>query len=142
MPDYIHIGVGFVGIAGVGTGTSIELNWVVRGPEASLKPILTTTVTPGGGYQVDATLNIGGSRYLGPVNQIRGDFLQTSIGNGQAGAYLSGGLSALGRFGFTGTWTPTATGYGLLQTEVNIGLGLAPGPNVAGGASNTFIIPW
>ena len=140
IPDYVHVGVGFVGIAGCGAGTSFELNWVLRGPQASIKPLITTTVTVGGGYQIDATLNIGGSRYLGPVSEIRRDFLQTSISDGQAGIFGSGGVSALGKIGLTGTWTPTATGYGLFQTEVNIGVGLTPGPNGAGGASNTFIL--
>ncbi|RRJ87776.1 hypothetical protein EG849_15035 [Flavobacterium macacae] len=35
VPDFINIGVGFNGIAGVGGGTSIELNWITHGPDAS-----------------------------------------------------------------------------------------------------------
>ena len=34
-PDFVSIGVGFNGIAGVGGGSSIEFQWVLHGPEAS-----------------------------------------------------------------------------------------------------------
>lgn len=35
VPDFLSVGVGFTGIAGPGGGSSIEANWVLRGPEAS-----------------------------------------------------------------------------------------------------------
>ncbi|MFZ5939520.1 MAG: RHS repeat domain-containing protein [Bacteroidota bacterium] len=140
IPDYVHVGFGFSGIAGCGASQSFELNWVLRGKQASFKPILTTTVTTGAGYQVDFTFNIGGSIYTGPVSQIKRDFLKTSILEGKSGVFATGGGSVLGKIGLTGTWTPTSTGYGLSQNEVNIGIGLTPGPNIAGGASNTYIL--
>ncbi|MFY0255836.1 RHS repeat-associated core domain-containing protein [Chitinophaga sp. 30R24] len=80
VPDIVNAGVGFSGVFGVGAGTSVELNWVLRGPEASIKPVITTTETVAGGFSVDATLNLGGASYLGPVSDINRGMLQTSIG--------------------------------------------------------------
>jgi len=143
FPDFVSVGGGFTGIALVGGGTSLEANWVLRGPEASLLPAITTTQSVGGGYSIDATLNIGRANYLGPVNEISRSMLQTSIGDGQATIWGSGGVVAGGKIGVTGSYTPTDGGYGIVGGQLNIGAGLPAGPlpaNAAGGVSNTFIL--
>ncbi len=143
VPDFVSVGGGFTGIALVGGGTSLEANWVLRGPEASLLPAITTTQSVGGGYSIDATLNIGRANYLGPVNEISRSMLQTSIGDGQATIWGSGGVAAGGKIGVTGSYTPTDGGYGIVGGQLNIGAGLPAGPlpaNAAGGVSNTFIL--
>ncbi|SIT14307.1 RHS repeat-associated core domain-containing protein [Belliella pelovolcani] len=143
VPDFISIGGGFTGIAGVGGGTSFEANWVLRGPESSFLPAITTTQSVGGGFSVDATLNIGRANYLGPVRDINRGMLQTSIQDGQVSIWGSGGVAAGGKIGVTGSWSPTSTGYGIIGGQVNIGAGLPAGPlpaNAAGGVSNTFIL--
>jgi len=142
-PDFVSLGGGFSGIAGVGGGTSLEANWVLRGPEASFLPIITTTQSIGGGYSIDVTLNIGGANYLGPVKDINRMMLQTNIQDGQVSMWASGGLTAGGKIGASGSWSPTVSGYGIIGRQINIGGGLPVGPlpiNGAGGVSNTFII--
>ena len=124
-----------------GGGSSIEANWILRGPEASFLPVITTTQNVGAGFEVDATLTIGKASYLGPVNEISRDMLQTSIQDGQVSTWGSAGLAAGGKVGLTGSYSPTTTGNGIVGQQVNIGVGLPAGPipaNVAGGFSNTF----
>lgn len=143
FPDFISIGGGFAGIAVVGGGTSFEANWILRGPESSFLPAITTTQSVGGGFSVDATLNIGGANYLGPVSDIKRGMLQTSIQDGQVSIWGSGGVAAGGKIGVTSSWSPTSTGYGIVVGQINIGGGLPAGPlpaNGAGGVSNTVIL--
>ena len=142
IPDYISIGFGFSGIAGVGASSSFELNWLVRGPEASWSPIVSTTQTVGGGFSVDATINIGGANFLGETYNLERNFIQTSIGDGGIGGFISGGVSAVGKIGFTGGFSASNNST-LISSQLNLGLGLPCGPlpgNVAGGVSNTFIL--
>jgi hypothetical protein len=143
VSDFVSIGGGFTGFVLVGGGTSLEPNWVFREPEASLFPGITTTQSIRGGYSIDATLNIGRANYLGPVNEISRSILQTSLGDGQATIWGSGGVAAGGKIGVNGSYTPTDGGYGIVGGQVNIGVGLPEGPlpaNSAGGVSNTFIL--
>ena len=144
IPDYISIGFGFSGIAGVGASSSFELNWLVRGPGASWSPIVSTTQTVGGGFSVDATINIGGANFLGETYNLERNFIQTSIGDGNIGGFISGGVSAVGKIGLTGGISSTGKNSApLVSSQLNLGLGLPCGPlpgNVAGGVSNTFIL--
>lgn len=68
--------------------------------------------------------------------------LETNLVEGAYTGWLSGGFSAGGKLGFTGSYTP----YGnrsLLGYELNLGAGLPAGPlpmNGAVGVSNTFVV--
>jgi RHS repeat-associated protein len=144
IPDFITVGVGFNGIVAFGGGSSIELNWVTRGPDASLLPIITTTQTIGGGYSVDATFNIGGANYVGNANKIKRIMLQTNTFKGDyPTVWGSVGVTAGGKLGFTGNLTIMKNGSFIIGRYVNIGVGLPAGPlpiNGAGGVSNTWIL--
>jgi RHS repeat-associated protein len=144
VPDFISIGVGFTGIVGTGAGSSAELRWVTRGPEASWKPMVTVTQSVGGGFQVDATLNIEGANYIGNVNNIRRSMMQTSTPNGDfPSIWGAGSLSAGGMIGVTGYITPNVGGSLIIGRQINIGAGLPAGSlpvNGAGGVSNTWIL--
>ena len=144
IPDFISIGAGFTGIAGVGAGTNLELNWVLRGPEASVLPILTASQNIGGGFSIDATLNLEGVNYLGTVNEINRRMIHTRSENGDFPTlWGSADFTAGGKLGVTGAYTPTTTGYGLIGRQLNIGVGLPVGPlpaNGAAGVGNTFIL--
>jgi hypothetical protein len=143
VPDFVSVGAGFSGVVGIGGGTTFDLNWVTRGPEASFYPVISTSQSVGGGYSVDATINIGRANYLGPANEISRSMIQTIIEDGQASVWVSGGVAAGGKVGITGTYTPPSTGYGIVGGQLNIGGGLPAGPlpgNIAGGVSNTFIL--
>jgi hypothetical protein len=144
VPDFIAIGVGFNGIAGVGGGTSIEFRWVTHGPEASLKPAVTVTQSVGGGFSVDATLNLEAANYIGNVNNITRSMMQTSTPNGDFPTILGTvGIAAGGKIGITGYVTPNVGGSLIIGRELNIGAGLPAGPlpaNGAGGVSNTWIL--
>lgn len=144
IPDYISIGVGYSGIAGVGASTSFELNWLVRGPEASWAPIISATQTVGGGFSVDAIINIGGANFLGETYNLERNFIQTSIGDGNIGGFISGGVSAVGKIGLTGGISSTGKNSApLVSKQLNLGLGLPCGllpGNVSVGVSNTLIL--
>lgn len=51
------------------------------------------------------------------------------------GGFVTSGVSFIGKAGVTVSWAPTSTGYGLIHTEVNLGLGLELGSSLAGGVS-------
>ncbi|RLZ07125.1 RHS repeat domain-containing protein [Faecalibacter macacae] len=142
--DFVNIGVGFTGIVGTGSGASFEFNWVLHGPEASILPILSTTTPVGGGFNLDATFNIGKSYYLGSSNDITRSMIQTNTANGDFPTlWGSAGLTEGGKIGVTRTYTTTTTGYGIIGGQINIGLGIPAGPfpvNGSGGISNTFIL--
>jgi hypothetical protein len=123
VPDFVSVGAGFSGVVGIGGGTTFDLNWVTRGPEASFYPVISTSQSVCGRYSVDATINIGLANYLGPANEISRSMIQTSIEDGQASAWVSGGVAAGGKVGITGTYTPTSTGYGIVSGQLNIGGG-------------------
>ncbi|WP_241286530.1 DUF6443 domain-containing protein [Chryseobacterium arthrosphaerae] len=142
--DFLNVGVGFSGIAFGGAGTSWELNWVLHGPEASFYPAITTTTSVGGGYNVDATFNVGNVNYTGPASEITRSMLVTNTAKGDIPtAWGSASLSAGGNIGVTGAVTKMSDGNYLIGGQVNVGLGLPLGPvpfNGSGGISNTYLI--
>ena len=143
IPDFITIGIGFDGIFGIGAGTIFELNWVVRGPEASLGPALTATQTIGAGYSIDAVLTVGGSTYAGSVENIDRSMLQTSISNGKVTMWGEAGFAAGLEASLNGSYTPTRSGYGIIEQSIEMGFGLPAGPvpvNAAGGVSNSWVL--
>ncbi len=144
-PDFVSVGVGFNGIVGIGAGTSIEFNWVLHGPEASWKPVLTATQSIGGGYSVDATFNIGTVRYSGNPKLINRKMLETNtVQNGDYPAiWGSAGVTAGGKIGITRSETNLTTGGVLSGFQINIGAGLPLGPvpvNASIGVSNTWVL--
>ncbi|MCK9451227.1 MAG: hypothetical protein M0Q90_06010 [Bacteroidales bacterium] len=144
IPDFIAIGVGFNGIVGVGGGSSIELRWVTHGPEASWKPMITASQSIGGGFSVDATLNLELANYFGNVNNISRSMMQTSTPTGDFPTIFgAGGVAAGGKIGVTGYVTPNVGGSFIIGRELNLGVGLPAGPvpvNGAAGVSNTWIL--
>ncbi len=141
FPDFIYVGGGFTGIAGIGGGTSIEANWITRGPDASLYPTFTATQALGAGMAVDATINIGGFNYLGTVNNIRKTLLQTSTPNGDFPTiWGTAGVEAGIVVGVHGSYTRTAIGESIIGRGVNIGIGFPSIGRGAGGISNTWIL--
>ena len=141
VPDIVSVGVGGTAIAGTGAGTSFELNWITRGPDASWRPILSVTQSVGAGFSVDATLNIGGSYYLGPVQNIRRDNINTSIKNGNVSIFYSGGVAEGGKIGGTIS-TVLSPKIEMVNLQLNLGISI-PSPigiNGATGVSNTYIL--
>ena len=59
VPDILSIGLGFSASAGPNTTTCVDLTWVLRGPQASLFPMVTTTIGFGAGNPgADGTINL------------------------------------------------------------------------------------
>ena len=142
VPDIVSMGVGYSGIFGVGSATSVELSWITRGPESSFWPILSVSESVGTGFSVDATVNFGYSNYCGPVSNINRDIISTSIAKGNFGGFLSGSLSDIGNIGGALTWT-TFEEYLLLSGQINVRIGAPMGPvpvNGAGGVYNTYVL--
>ncbi len=144
VPDIISIGVSYNAIYGVGPGgAGGKLNWITRGPDASLWPVVTTSVNSGVGFDIDATLDIGGYNFLGPVDGISKDFLNTNYNeNGGFTTYTSFGIAEGGKIGLTFTAEETGTGK-LIGRFFNIGAGIPVGPlpfNGSAGVSQSFPI--
>ncbi len=145
VSDFLNIGVGFSGVFGFGAGSSVELNWITHGPQASWKPVVTVTQQVGGGYAIDATINLGAVRYSGSASDITRSMVATNtFGNGDYPTIWGAGAFSAGlNIGGTGTFTPLGGGNSLYGGQVNVGVGLPAGPvpvNGAGGVSNTWII--
>lgn len=143
IPDFISVGFGFSGVFGTGGATSIDLQWITRGNDASFFPALTATQAIGVGYSIDATFNIGGAYYLGSVKDIKRGMLTTSIQDGDGSGWVSFGATEGGKVGITGSYTPTRTGHGIIGYSIDVGVGLPAGLvpiNGAAGVSNTWVI--
>jgi RHS repeat-associated protein len=142
-PDFINVGGGFAGIFGTGAAPSMEFNWVLHGPQASWKPIFTTTVAVGGGYSVDATFNVGTVSFTGDASKITRSMVITNSMRGDVPTvWASGGLSEILKLGGTLQYTKLPEGS-LVGSQLNFGLGLPAGPvpiNAAAGVSNTYLL--
>jgi len=91
----------------------------------------------GGGFSVDATINLGGSNYLGPVQEIKRSIVETSIENSQMGFWGCGGITGIPKLGVTESFVPANNKY-MFSTQLNIGLGIPIGPVPINGASGVY----
>lgn len=123
VPDALSIGVGFNGIFGVGGGVSFDANFIVRGPNASIIPHFSSTQTVGGGFDVSATVNIGGTNYIGPVSGIDRNMFNTYPGKGGVPVYGSGGVAMAPKVAGT-----LAVSRNSISRILQIGGGLPVGP--------------
>ena len=147
IPDFYSVGFGFSGSGGISTISSIELNWVLRGSQASILPIITVSQSIGAGtVSADATINIGKSWYIGNPNNITRNMVQTStFGDQSYGAYGSITFNCVPSVGvtFVNSYSP---GSGSIPFQVisgyqlSIGAALSPGASASCGTSNTFIL--
>ena len=143
IPDMISFGGGWNAMAGIGSSESVEFIWLLRGPEASYLPAITTTVALGAGFSIDATANFTVMSYTGPVDNLSREMFETNIAKGDVTYWASIGAAEGGKLGFTGSITPQANGHMIIGRELNLGAGLPMGPvpvNGAVGVSNTFIL--
>ena len=101
VPDQISIGVGYTGIVKVGGGISYDLNFILRGPEASWKPILSSTQSFGVGYSIGATINLSSTTYSIPTNEIRRSKIASDLLNTEMTYFLSGDFSCGEKLGLT-----------------------------------------
>lgn len=100
IPDVVSIGGGFGFAKFLGAGYSNEFNWILRGSEASIYPIWTTTTNVIIGGASGFSINVGGATYLGPVSEINRGIVETKFREGGVGINVSvpvaEGLSATG----------------------------------------------
>ncbi len=141
MPDFLSVGVGFSGVFGFGTGSSLEFQWVLHGSQASWKPALTATVAVAVGSSVDATFNVGTARYSGDVNKISRKMLNVnSFGEGDCPTYFGSlGIDDGAKIGITGTYSTQNVGGFIYGGQVNFGAGLGPGSGTIG-VTNTWTL--
>ena len=144
IPDFFHIGFGVDHIDGFGGAESIELNWITRGDDASFWPVLTVTYANGVGKSMDVTLNIGGSFYYGPVDEIARDMLNTRLDqsgplDGGITIYANGGGGFIGKGGATVSATPINNTI-IVGSSISLGLSPAGGASGSAGTSNTVIL--
>jgi hypothetical protein len=126
----------------------MEFNWVLHGPQASWKPILTTTESVGGGYSIDGSINLGTVSYTGDASKITRSMVLTNSGKKTdpdvPTVWGTVAVSEELRLGVTGQVTYfKGTHQFLIGKQLNIGAGLPAGPlpiNAAGGVSNTYLL--
>ena len=145
IKDVVTIGVGFSSILGVGNIGSIEMNFIVRGPHASLKPIITTTQGIGAGGGVDIGWFVGGQNYCGSLNDLSPDMLETNSADGDGDKptlWLSYAVELEEMRGGTITATPPSKkNAGFVGEVTNMGGSVLPTfGKVTSGTSNTFIL--
>lgn len=140
--DFVNIGLGAEGSIGVGSGGSINLTWIVHGPDKSFLPYLTASVSLTAGLQANgfAGVDFGAGRFTGPTELITSRLLET---NTKDGAIPTIGINADAAFGPGGgiglNYThDKESGYGIIGFKGQVGAG--SGGGVSGSATNTFRI--
>jgi RHS repeat-associated protein len=149
VPDIVSIGGGVTAIGGLGNSTSVEMNFILRGPEASIKPMITTSLRIGVGFNVSATLNLSRTNVIGPVSSIRRSFVITnsfkSNDNGSLDMptyWCNLGINEFIHYssGMALTISDSAT---MLTREVGYGVSIPlefPYPDFSTGVGNTFLL--
>ncbi|WP_343745589.1 RHS repeat-associated core domain-containing protein [Chitinophaga sp.] len=134
IPDAYQIGFGMSNINLLGSSLSFEATWLIRGPEASIKPVITMTPSTafakakyGGGYSV----NFGQVYVLGPVESITRDIMETNIKKGGKTFFVN-----TGKFG--GSYTPGD--IPIITTSYSIPLLEWLEGGRSAGVSNSFIL--
>ncbi len=133
-PDAIHIGVGYSAIVGAGAKADLNLNFILKGPDASIYPVITYTQSIGGG------VSFGGGFNLGFTNKseslLRSDFATRSDKGSIPSIWGQGSLSFIGKVGASSSYTPG----GIYSGELNFGFGAPTFGSGSGGFSNTYIL--
>jgi hypothetical protein len=101
--------------------------------------LITATPSLGIGLDAGGTAGIGGSNYMGPVNDIRRDFVNTSIADSKFGIYGSGSISVGLKAGLTVTVSKAGKSI-LVGRQINAGLGYPTVGQGSGGVFNTFTL--
>lgn len=144
IPDVVSIGGGFGFAKFLGAGYSNEFNWILRGPEASIYPIWTTTANVIVGGASGFSINVGGATYLGPVSEIDRTIVETNFKKGGVGINVS--VPVAEEFSATGGYTPGTNGApGIISGSLSFDplageIGDVPVPKYGVSASNTYII--
>jgi len=135
LPNAYTLSVGFTGIAATGAGTSIDLNYILKGKDASIIPTITITESIGIGYDVNAYISGNITYYYG-----EGDFLssmfETSIGKSQYSYFGSFSGEDIIGIGYDFNWNTIGNTH---SHGINIGIA-PPGVSASGGLSNTYIL--
>ncbi|MDE5976667.1 MAG: hypothetical protein K2G69_08975, partial [Muribaculaceae bacterium] len=142
IPDFIQVGIGYDGIVGVGASCNWELNWVLRGPERSWKPIVSMTAGTGTGFSIGTQISFQSGKYVGPADIIRRNMISTTLKDGSATLGISGGPDAIGRLN-VGIYICPTNNSAVVYQSIGIGIGIPAGPLPLNGsftATNTFII--
>ena len=140
-PIHTLLGVGFEGVFGFGLGTSVDINFVTRGPEASFAPVITATQFVGGGASIDFMATIGVSNYIGDVSRIRRKMLETNtLGNGDIPTFCASLADTEGPAIGAGINATYTDGTWIIRSTGSIGAGLPAPAFGAGGVSNTWVL--
>ena len=146
VPDILSIGLGFSASAGPNTTTCVDLTWVLRGPQASLFPMVTTTIGFGAGNPgADGTINIGKSWMLGNPNNLKRKMVETQafsnlgFNDNVVSAFGSVSEGVGPSIGITLNYSNDLMGNKFFGIQANIGIGAQPGLGLIGGSYNTII---
>ena len=135
IPKAVHIGVGYSAITGTGASGSLNFNFIIRGPQASLNPVITYTQGIGGGMSFGAVFNVGATNKVGsPI--LRSDFATRSDKGALPSVWGQGGISVGAKLGVSSNYTSG----GIYSGELNIGIGSPTFGSGSGGVSNSYIL--
>ena len=146
--DVLKVSFAYSAIGGVGSGGSLDFNWIIHGQEASYMPLVTHTSLVGFGGDVGLYVNVSQINYSGDIESFKSSMLITDTRNGDAPTIFgSGGLAeGLKVDGFGSmTYLNKENGGFLMEFGVSFGVAvptLGPWLPVEGaiGVSNTFPI--
>jgi RHS repeat-associated protein len=134
VPDAIHIGVGYSAIVGSGTKADLNFNFILKGPDASIIPVVTYTQSIGIGVSFGGGFNLGFTSKNESLDRL--DFATRSDKGSFPSIWGQFSLSFIGNVGASGSYTPG----GIYSGELNIGFGAPTFGSGSGGFSNTYIL--
>lgn len=128
-----------------GVEGTYHVNWILKGKDASLSPIITFETTQAYGFSGGFAIGLSQYNKFGSDFE-RGDFetrskpfVQYGTGNATPSYQGSLGLSAFGKFGFNGGYTETLEGDVIINAGSTFGVA-PPGPSGSFGRSNTVVV--
>jgi len=139
-PDAISFDIELSGEAGTGVDAELSIIWILKGQNASFKPVIVLTTTVGYGYDVGATVGLSAyNKGFGDI--LRSDFetpLNTPFLNRGVKTSFSG--SFLGQLGVDYTYTPLPNGNFINNYGLSVGASVTPGPNYTQGIPTSIIL--
>jgi hypothetical protein len=88
--------IGMNAVGGVGGGTSVDFNWLIKGEEASWSPIITVSQSMEVGMNISPiSVSLNTYEFWGKTSPLR-SYLQTSLAQEQFGVTYSAGISNWG----------------------------------------------
>ena len=145
LPDAVSLDFDASTYVGPGTSGTLHFNWILKGPNASFRPVVSYEQTVGGGWDVSASVGLSQYRKVFSPMQ-RTDFatnFNPSVPSARDVSYQASlSASFLAKLGVNGGFTLVNGGTDIIMNGgVNYGFSAIPTlVNGSGGVSNSWIL--